>query len=137
MIDLIEHLEKKDGLELLKEADRVARKQIIVYTPLGFFPMHFDKKDGTKDIWGLDGGEMQEHRSGWKPEDFGKTWDFYICEDCHEAFLPEEKASGKKYSGLMAIKTKKFNGFKSGVGTPDFVEEVYRERVINNESDKY
>ncbi len=132
MIDIIEHLEKEDGLQLLKEADRVARKQIIIFTPLGFYPMHFKEKD-QKDAWGLDGNDFQEHKSGWLPEDFGDGWDFHICVDCHEAFLPEEKEKGKKYSALMAIKTKKFYGFDISENTPDFVKEVYKDRIIDNE----
>lgn len=132
MVDLIEHLEKKDGLILLKEADRVARKQIIVFTPLGFYPMHF-KEEGQKDAWGLNGNDLQEHKSGWLPEDFGGGWDFHICEDCHEAFLPEEKAAGKKYSALMAIKTKRFSGFDVMEETPKFVKAIYSERVSQSE----
>lgn len=132
MMDLIEHLEKEDGLELLKEADRVARKQIVVFTPLGFYPMHF-REEGQKDAWGLDGNDVQEHKSGWLPKDFGKSWDFHICVDCHEAFLPEEKAQGKKYSALMAIKTKVFNGFPVIDGAPDFVKVEYEKRYIGDE----
>lgn len=127
VIDLIEHLEKENGKLLLEEADRVARKQIIVFTPLGFYPMHYKK--GENDAWGLDGIEMQEHKSGWLPEDFGEYWDFHICEDCHEAFLLEEKAVGKKYSALMAIKTKNFKGFPIMNETPQFVKSVYEERI--------
>lgn len=130
MIDLIEHLEKKDGLLLLKEADRVARKQIIVFTPLGFYPMHFDRNK-EKDAWGLDGTDVQEHKSGWLPEDFDSSWNFYICDDCHEAFLPEEKLKGKKYSALMAIKTKNFNGFSVIDETPKFVKDIYKNRIID------
>jgi len=131
MIDLIEHLEKDDGKKLLKEADRIARKQIVVFTPLGFYPMHFKEK-GQKDAWGLDGVDVQEHKSGWLPEDFGESWDFHICVDCHDAFLPEEKKQGKKYSALMAIKTKKFDGFSISNETPDFVKDVFNQRVIES-----
>lgn len=130
MIDLIEHLEKKDGLQLLREADRVARKQIIVFTPLGFYPMHFGAND--TDAWGLGGVDVQEHKSGWLPEDFGDTYDFHICEDCHESFSDAEKKSGKKYSALMAIKTKRFTGFPSQDETPEFVKDTYVERVLGD-----
>lgn len=132
MIDVIEHLNKEDGFVLLREANRVARKQIIVFTPLGFYPMHF-REAGGKDAWGLDGNDVQEHKSGWLPEDFGEGWDFHVCEDCHEAFLPEEKAIGKKYSGLMAIKTIKFSGFRVAEETPQFVKDVYEQRVVNKQ----
>ena len=79
-LDFIEHLEKEDGLSMLREAERVARRQIIVYTPHGFFPQTHD--DPTKpDRWGLDGGLWQTHRSGWLPEDFGDGWEFIISPD--------------------------------------------------------
>jgi len=120
MLDLIEHLEKDAGFELLREANRVARKQIVVFTPLGFFPMHFH---GTAtDDWGLSGHVVQEHKSGWVPDDFGCSWEFHVCVDCHDAFLPEEKRQGKKYSALMAIKTKEFRGFEVQRNTPQFVK---------------
>lgn len=128
MFDLIEHLTKEDGLDLIKEADRVARKQIVIFTPLGFSPMFYQNKD-DKDAWGLDGIDVQEHKSGWTPDDFDKTWDFYICKNCHDSFLPEEKAVGKKYSAMMAIKTKNFTGFPEIEETPDFVKNLYNERI--------
>ena len=128
MMDLIEHLEKNDGLALLKEADRVAKKQIIIFTPLGFYPMHY-KEEGEKDAWGLGGTSFQEHKSGWLPEDFDKTWDFHICENCHEAFLPEEKKNGKRYSAFLAIKTKNFKSFPVSLDTPELVKKIYEERA--------
>ena len=79
-LDFIEHLEKADGLRMLREAERVARRQIVVFTPHGFFPQSYD--DPAKpDRWGMDGGFWQTHRSGWGPEDFGEGWDFVICPD--------------------------------------------------------
>lgn len=80
-LDFIEHLEKADGLRMLREAERVARQQIVVFTPHGFFPQSYD--DPAKpDRWGMDGGYWQTHRSGWAPEDFGDDWDILICPDC-------------------------------------------------------
>ena len=79
-LDFIEHLEKEDGFRMLREAERVARCQIVVYTPLGFFPQSYD--DPAKpDRWGMDGGYWQTHRSGWNLEDFGELWDFVISPD--------------------------------------------------------
>jgi Methyltransferase domain len=79
-LDFIEHLEKPDGLRMLREAERVARRQIVVYTPHGFYPQSYD--DPCKpDRWGMDGGYWQTHRSGWAPEDFGEGWDFVISPD--------------------------------------------------------
>lgn len=79
-LDVIEHLEKKHALELLKAFSEIAKHQIIIFTPLGFVKQ--EHPDG-KDAWGLDGGKWQEHRSGWLPEDFDETWDIFACKDFH------------------------------------------------------
>ena len=95
-LDFIEHLEKEDGLRMLREAERVARRQIVVYTPHGFFPQSYDDPD-KRDRWGMDGGYWQTHRSGWEPEDFGEAWDFVFCPDfivLDENNEPMEKPMG-------------------------------------------
>src|SRR5438128_11269987 len=74
-LDFIEHLEKADGFAMLREAERVARRQIVVYTPHGFFPQSYEDPN-KPDRWGMDGGYWQTHRSGWDCEDFGEGWDF-------------------------------------------------------------
>jgi len=73
--DVIEHLEKEDGHALLEEAVRVARKQIVIFTPLGFV-------EQTEDAWNMKGEYWQKHRSGWTPEDF-EGWDLACCKDYH------------------------------------------------------
>lgn len=79
-LDFIEHLEKQDGIRMLREAQRVARRQVVVYTPQGFFPQSYDDSD-RPDRWGMDGGRWQTHRSGWDEEDFGEQWEILICPD--------------------------------------------------------
>lgn len=54
---VIEHLEKKDGLELIKKMEEVAKKKIIIGTPNGFIP--FD----PYQTW--DENPLQVHKSGW------------------------------------------------------------------------
>jgi hypothetical protein len=81
LIDVIEHLDKAHGKDLLRKFGEIARNQVIIFTPLGFVEQHHD--DG-KDAWGLDGGKWQEHKSGWTPEDFDDTWEMIVCEDFHE-----------------------------------------------------
>lgn len=125
MLDVLEHLTKAEGIKLLNEVERVARKQIIIFTPYGFYPMHFKKKD-QKDGWGLDGNDVQEHKSGWTPNDFDKTWDFYICKGYHNAFLEEEIKKNVKYDAMYCIKTKKFSNYKKQANTPLFVKEAYK-----------
>jgi len=52
--DLIEHLEKSDGLSLLAAMENIASKKVIVFTPNGFLPQN--KRNGNVN---------QIHRSGW------------------------------------------------------------------------
>lgn len=80
LVDIVEHLEKAEGLRLLKLTEGMARRQIVLFTPLGFMPQ--EHPDG-KDAWGLEGGTWQEHKSGWVPDDFDESWDIYACEDFH------------------------------------------------------
>lgn len=82
-LDVIEHMEKEDGMAFLREAERVARRQIVIFTPLGFYPQTYDDPS-QPDRWGMDGGFWQTHRSGWLPEDFGDGWDMICCKDFHE-----------------------------------------------------
>jgi len=61
LIEVLEHLSKKEGKTLLKKAENWARKKIIITTPNGYLPQ----------------GEMsnnpyQVHRSGWTVEEIKK-----------------------------------------------------------------
>jgi ubiquinone/menaquinone biosynthesis C-methylase UbiE len=60
-LDLIEHLKKEDGLKLVKEMERLAKKKIIVFTPHGFLPQ------GS-----IDNNDLQEHLSGWEVDEMRK-----------------------------------------------------------------
>ncbi|MDJ0976109.1 MAG: methyltransferase domain-containing protein [Planctomycetota bacterium] len=81
-LDVIEHMEKDDGLKFLREAERVARCQVMIFTPLGFFPQSYEH-EGAEDRWGMDGAYWQTHRSGWEPDDFGDGWDLVCCKAFH------------------------------------------------------
>jgi len=101
LIDVIEHLEKEEALRLLKATEALARRQITVFTPLGFMPQHHP--DG-EDAWGLGGGVWQEHRSGWRPEEFDDSWDVYASRVFHTIDnLGRELET--PYGALWAIKT--------------------------------
>jgi hypothetical protein len=56
-LDLIEHLTKDEGRQLLRDMETIASKRVIVFTPNGFLPQH-----GSED-------DLQEHLSGWNPEE--------------------------------------------------------------------
>ena len=101
-LDVIEHLEKEEGFKLLKEAERVARQQIMVYTPLGFYPQTYE--DSNKpDRWGMGGGYWQTHRSGWIPEDFGEGWKLIACKEY--IFLDEnEQPLEKPFGAIWAFR---------------------------------
>lgn len=81
-LDFIEHLKKNEGFDFLKEAERIARKQVLIYTPLGFYPQSYEDKE-KPDRWGMDGGFWQTHRSGWGIDDFGDNWDLVCCQEFH------------------------------------------------------
>lgn len=61
MIEVLEHLSKKDGLKLLERAEKWAKKKIIVSTPNGYFP------EGK-----VDQNSWQRHLSGWSIDNFRK-----------------------------------------------------------------
>jgi hypothetical protein len=77
-LDFIEHLEKEDGRRLLSETQRVARRQVVIFTPYGFFPQTYDDPNKS-DRWGMDGGYWQTHRSGWDFDDFSDEWEIVCC----------------------------------------------------------
>lgn len=54
LIDVLEHLEKEEGLALIQKAERWAKKKIVVFTPNGFV-----KQDD------FDRNPLQGHQSGW------------------------------------------------------------------------
>lgn len=59
--DLIEHLMKDDGYQLIANMEKIARKRIIVYTPNGF-----QKQPPAPD------NPFQEHLSGWSYDEMIK-----------------------------------------------------------------
>lgn len=57
--EVIEHLEKKNGMRLLDNIEHIARKRVIITTPNGFMPQ------GP-----LNGTKTEIHISGWHVRDF-------------------------------------------------------------------
>jgi hypothetical protein len=68
--DLIEHLSKEDGELLIQEIERTVQKQALIVTPKGFMPQHVGEFE--TDAWEFTGNVLQNHISGWEPEDFAK-----------------------------------------------------------------
>lgn len=67
MIDFIEHIEKKRGIELLEECKKITRKKIIVYTPLFWTDNALNVNN--PDLWCY-GNEFDYHKSLWEDKDF-------------------------------------------------------------------
>jgi hypothetical protein len=101
LLDVIEHLDKEKGEELLRLTESIARKQVVIFTPLGYVPQ--EHPDGI-DAWGLNGGAWQEHKSGWMPNDFNDSWDIYACKEFH--FIDHNgNPFDAPYGAFWAIKT--------------------------------
>jgi hypothetical protein len=62
-LDIIEHITKEEGLELMRQCEEIARKAVIIETPSGYVPQNID-------IQGHGGDEWQTHRSGWERAEF-------------------------------------------------------------------
>lgn len=113
MLDFIEHVDKEVGLSIISECERIARKQIVIFTPLGFMKQDYEK--GEIDGWGLRGSEWQIHRSGWDPEDFGDEWNILASHIYHtingkgDPFVPP-------FGALFAIKNIKPSESENGNG---------------------
>ena len=116
LLDVIEHLEKEAGLKVVAEIERVARRQAVIFTPLGFMPQHLEANES--DAWGLSGGKMQEHKSGWLPEDFGTQWEFHICEKYHIKDFRGEFLD-KPYGAFFAVRNFQETQFVSLMEVPD------------------
>lgn len=57
-IDVIEHVNKKEALFMIKSMEQIARKRVIIMTPNGFYPQNT-----------LFGNPHQKHKSGWYVKD--------------------------------------------------------------------
>lgn len=62
LLDIVEHLEKSDALALIEKASTLARRAVVIETPLGFLPQNMD-------ILGLGGDHFQTHRCGFDAEE--------------------------------------------------------------------
>lgn len=57
-IDVIEHFEKEQGLALIRDMEKIARRRVVLLTPNGFLPQEEHS-----------GNAYQKHRSGWGVEE--------------------------------------------------------------------
>lgn len=91
IIDGIEHMTKRNGLKVIKEMKRVARKQILLFTPDGYL------RNEPHNAWGIEGAdEHQVHKSGWSALEL-KDLGFEIVET-----FDNVSQHGEKFTELMA-----------------------------------
>ncbi len=81
LVDVIEHMPKEVGREVLDHCARISRQQVVVFTPLGFMPQ--ESPSGGLDGWNLHGEARQAHVSGWYPADFS-GWRIFASRDFHK-----------------------------------------------------
>jgi len=62
LVDVVEHFEENVAREVLRQAEAVARRRVVLTTPRGLFPQD------SHDAFGLGGEELQRHRSAWDVE---------------------------------------------------------------------
>ena len=91
-LDVIEHMTREEGEAFIQLALSKARKQVVIFTPLGFIPQ---SGGDYVDPWGLQGQKWQEHKSGWTPEDF-EGWECITDAVFHTR-------DGKTYGAFFAI----------------------------------
>jgi len=132
--DVIEHLDKEEGLQLIEELKRVSRQQIVIFTPLGFMPQH--RENDNKDRWGLHGGEYQEHKSGWEPSDLSGGWEFYICKKFHERDASEEKLDEPFGAFYAVFNQANLNQSSGTTYEGSFFKETPKDAEISRLSDR-
>lgn len=128
LLDVIEHLEKDDGIELITELKRIVREQIVVFTPLGFMPQHVEID--RRDRWGLSGGDFQEHKSGWLPSDFGIDWKFLICENFHLVDADDQRLE-RPFGAFYALFQKNSEVTPSAIYDQTFFKETPKDAEIS------
>lgn len=59
-LDVIEHMKKDGGMQIIKNMEKIARKKVVIFTPNGFMPQV------GKSIY-------DSHLSGWAAEEMSKN----------------------------------------------------------------
>jgi hypothetical protein len=103
LMDVIEHFERDDAHGLLKQAESVAARRVLLLTPRGEFPQEdFDHP-------GLGGEELQRHRSTWDvPELSALGYNVVVLagfhDDANPAFVAAFGAGAPPVDALLAWK---------------------------------
>jgi len=60
-LEVVEHLDKEDGIRLIKDMEKIARRQVIISTPVGTFRQTSPESKANPH---------QRHRATWSPREF-------------------------------------------------------------------
>lgn len=83
-MDIVEHLDKNGGLQLVHDCEVLASKCTMFFVPVGNHPQ-------TDDPCGMGNEHFQQHRSTWYPEDMERLgYDVYYYPDWHKNISPEK-----------------------------------------------
>ena len=104
MIDFIEHLERDEAMSALKDAELVASRRVVLFTPRGHFPQ------ADYDALNLGGEAFQRHRSEWDVADLRALGYAVIVldgfhDDRNVAFVHAFGRGARPVDALIAWKT--------------------------------
>ena len=102
-VDVIEHFEGDVAREVLRQAEGVARRRVVVTTPRGWFQQE------RHDAFGLWGEELQRHKSAWDVDDLTALgYRVVVLEQFHdrrnESFVMAFGADAPPVDALVAWK---------------------------------
>ena len=101
LIDVIAQFDGGAARELLRHAELIARRRVVIVTPRGIFPQE------GHDAFGLGGEEYQRHRSSWDVEDLTSLgYGVAVLEAFHdernESFVRAFGAGARPVDALVA-----------------------------------
>lgn len=93
---VLEHLSKEMGRSSIKVWEKLATKQVVVSTPVGFIDFNPVGRHVTRDI-----NPLQKHNSGWTPREFRKMGYHVIGQGAK--FIYGEQGLARKYPSLLPV----------------------------------
>lgn len=88
-LDVIEHFTKEDGLKLMHDMEKLAKKKVVFFTPKGFLPQRHAADD-----------DLQVHLSGWEPDEM-KGYGYEVFGQLGPKFLRGEGHILKKRPAIF------------------------------------
>ncbi len=118
-LDVVEHLEKQRGYELIAELERVAKRRVVVTTPNGFIP--------TPDAeipW-------QEHRSGWIPDEFRRLG-YRVCGFGLKVLRQKASRVEMRLLGFMLFALAGFSYLIVKQSNPEYSGDLFCVKLVEN-----